>query len=130
MAKKRNKKTVTPTSAEAAQRMAARLPENVVAGIGIVAILQIFTTVLPIVLAGCMREETDDPTQVQARVTEAYEDDPERLRKRTSVAMRKEAKRDGKVITKEQSLAMADAAIAETIASDSAEVSAFCASHM
>lgn len=108
-----------------AEAVADRMP-NV--GLDPITILNILTTVLPLLSQCFNRDDEPDPEQVKARVAEQNKKNPARLRRRmTAKIMRESPERK---ITKAQAAAMAEATIAETLDRDGEDVAAFCSLYM
>lgn len=97
-----------------AQKIAAR-PEVAAVGFDPITILTILFTVLPM-LAQCFQQtEEPNPAQVAARVRQMQQTHPKRLRARTMVAVKREAKKKGTKMTNEQAYVIADGIIAQTL---------------
>lgn len=109
-----------------AQKIAAR-PEVAAVGFDPITILTILSTVLPM-LAQCFQQtEEPNPAQVAARVRAMQETHPNRLRARTMVAVKREAKKKGTKMTNEQAYVIADGIIAQTLETPDDTVQMCCA---
>lgn len=112
-----------------AKKIAAR-PEVAAVGFDPFTILTILYTVLPM-LAQCFQQSDEpDPAKVAARVREMQNTHPKRLRARTMVAVKREAKAKGTKMTNEQAYIVADGIIAQTLETPDDTVSMCCASAM
>lgn len=112
-----------------AQKIAAR-PEVAAVGFDPFTILTILSVVLPM-LARCF-QTTDEPNpaQVAARVRQMQETHPKRLRARTMVAVKQEAKKKGTKMTNEQAYVIADGIIAQTLETPDDTVQLCCTTAM
>ena len=97
-----------------AQKIAAR-PEVAAVGFDPLTILTILSTVLPMLAQCFQKTEATDPAQVATRVRQMQETHPKRLRARTMVAVKQEAKKKGTKMTNEQAYVIADGIIAQTL---------------
>lgn len=112
-----------------AQKIAAR-PEVSAVGFDPITILTILSTVLPM-LAQCFQQSDEpDPAQVAARVRQMNMTHPKRLRARTMVAVKREAKQKGTKMTNEQAYIIADGIIAQTLDTPDDTVQMCCAAAM
>lgn len=109
------------TIEEQAKRVAARVDADAV-GFDPLTIITIFTTILPLLSQCFGRNDEPDPAKVNAAVKKRHEQNPVALRRRTARRIRGEAKEP---MTKEQSLQLADAVIAEACESSPEHVEAF-----
>ena len=112
-----------------AQKIAAR-PEVAAVGFDPFTIMIILSTVLPM-LAQCFQQSDEpDSAQVAARVRQMNETHPNRLRARTMVAVKREAKKKGTRMTNEQAYVIADGIIAQTLETPDDTVQMCCAAAM
>lgn len=111
------------------QKIAAR-PEVAAVGFDPFTIMTILSTVLPM-LAQCFQQSDEpDPAKVAAKVRQMQETHPKRLRARTMVAVKREAKKKGTKMTNEQAYIVADGIIAQTLETADDTVQACCSAAM
>lgn len=108
-----------------AKKIADR-PEVAAVGFDPFTIMTILTTVLPLLAQCFQKTEELNPSQVAARVRAMQETHPNRLRARTMVAVKREAKKNGTKMTNEQAYIVADGIIAQTLETADDDVQVCC----
>jgi hypothetical protein len=112
-----------------AKKIAAR-PEVAAVGFDPITILMILSTVLPMLAQCFQKSDEPDPAKVAARVREMQQTHPKRLRARTMVAVKREAKAKGNRMTNEQAYIVADGIIAQTLETPDDTVQMCCSAAM
>ena len=122
--------TLAPIEIEKqAAAMAPRIPEGSV-GIDPATIITIFTAVLPALIDCLHRNDDVDATTVAQRVADLNAKNPKRLLKRVASNVRKEARREGQHVSKEESYKMAHAIIDQTLFSTPEEVASLASNYI
>lgn len=112
-----------------AQKIAAR-PEVSAVGFDPITIMTILSVVLPMLAQCFQKTDEPNPAQVAARVRQMQQTHPNRLRARTMVAVKREAKKKGTKMTNEQAYVIADGIIAQTLETPDDTVQMCCAAAM
>ena len=99
-------------------------------GIDPITIITIFSQVLPTLIDCLHRNDDVSSTTLQDRVKAMNEKDPKRLIKRVASNLRKDAKRSGHFVDKEDSRVLAKAIIDQTINGDKTEVFAIASNYI
>lgn len=105
-----------------AKSIAARVDANAV-GFDPLTIITILTSLLPTLLKCFQKEDNQTPAQVNAAIKSQNENNPNRLLRRTVVAVRRESP---KRLTRSQAEEMAKAIIAEAVEATPQRTMALC----